>query len=205
MKSIPHVDEGLTSLENSLQVHILTLQSKLAGPHTSEEIEAEVRIIHELVKYFVRLDRWFEKLLDSATATAEIAQICEQLPDPAQKIAKNREQLSRLHSVSHQLIERSVLLVINAQRSIGESERLTKRWGLEVCGFCEGFGRTKDALCPSCKGERSLLVHQPPIKCLLCHGTGQPDEGEPSVDAYGLCVACRGSGWALSPEREDRP
>ena len=198
MKASPQVYEVLTSLEDRLQVSLLLLQNKLSGQRATEEIEAEVTTLHELVDDFSQLDRRLEKLLDPATPTAEIRQIVEQLPDPAKRVAENLNELTHVHSVSHQLIARSVSLVTRAQRLIDQSKNQSSRYALEVCGFCEGFGRTEDSSCPACKGKRSVLVHQPGIKCPRCKGTGRPDSSEPSVRCYRMCTVCLGSGWALN-------
>ena len=198
MKASPQVYEALTSLEDPLEVHLCILESKLSGQLTPEEIEAEIIPILGSVDDMSQLDGLLEKLLDPTTTIAKLQEVADRLPDSTRRVTENRGDLKRLHSISHQLIERSVLLLTKAQRLIDRSKNKTSKFALEICGFCDGFGLIEDSACPACKGERIILVYQPGIKCPRCKGTGKPDASEPSVRCYALCTVCCGSGWALN-------
>ena len=205
MKAVTQIDEASLSLEERLNAHICILQTKLSSAHPPEEIQKELTILDDLLINLSDRDRWLEKLLDFTTPNVEARQIVEHLPEPTKRVVEDRQELQRLHSVSHELIERSVRLVITAQRLVDRTRSLASRYAREVCGSCTGFGRIQDSTCPACKGERSILVHQPARRCPRCKGNGRADESEPSVRCYGVCTVCIGSGWALRlPDREDR-
>ena len=205
MKASPRLDDVFLDLENRLTSRIDTLSIKLNSERSVEEIEGEVVTLNELVNLFVQQDRRLEKLLDLTTPTEEFRQIVEQLSGSSRTVAEERESLKQLHSVSHQLIERSVQLFTKAHRLIDHSKNVTSRYAPEVCGFCSGFGCSEDSICQACKGSRTILVHQPALKCPRCMGTGRSDRAEPSVRCYRFCTVCGGSGWALrQPDRRKR-
>jgi len=53
---------------------------------------------------------------------------------------------------------------------------LLAEYDYETCGLCGGEGKgglgTSEP-CPPCKATGKVLVHQPPIKCPRCGGTGR--------------------------------
>jgi len=197
MNASTQVAEVPSTLEERLDLHAHILVNKLSGEASTEEIEAEVTTLHELVNELKRRDELLEKLLDPTTPTAEVREIFEQSSEPAIRVADNRNELDRLHSQSHQLIEHSVLLITKGQRLVDQVKNRTSRYALEVCGFCGGFGGTKNRTCPACNGKRSVLVYQPALECPRCEGKGKQDGSDPSVKCYEICTVCGGSGWAF--------
>lgn len=197
MIAIMRVDEGSLSLEERLELHAGRLVSKLATQPSTEEIEIEVSTLNELVNEFKKRDELLERLLDRTTPDSEVRQIVEDLPEPSRSVVDDRNELNRLHSESHHLIEHSVLLITGAKRLVDQAKYQTSRYALEVCGFCSGFGGNKDGPCAACCGNRCVLVHQPSIKCPRCKGTGKQDGSDPSLKYFKLCTVCRGLGWAF--------
>jgi len=63
------------------------------------------------------------------------------------------------------------------------------QYSLESCAACGGGGFK----CASCRGNGLVLVRQPAMKCLHCHGSGI--ERNRPASASPLCVNCSGAGW----------
>jgi DnaJ-class molecular chaperone len=68
----------------------------------------------------------------------------------------------------------------------------------EVCGLCNGKGRSPDSPCPACNGQGTVLVHQPALACPRCGGKGRARSESPSFYFTPLCVDCGGTGWTMT-------
>ena len=71
-------------------------------------------------------------------------------------------------------------------------------YALETCSYCAGMGLKEGRPCEACDGRREVLVHQPPLACPRCQGTGKASEHDRVTYYSHLCVVCRGTGWALT-------
>ena len=71
-------------------------------------------------------------------------------------------------------------------------------YALEPCGYCAGMGWSDGRPCEACSGKREVFVHQPPLACPRCHGTGQATEHDRATYYSRLCVICRGTGWVMT-------
>src|SRR6185436_3295542 len=120
------------STEERLQDQARSLLDKLSGKYSTEEIEAEMSVLNDLVDDLRERDELLEKLLNLNTPTPEIRQIVEVLPDPLRRIADNRRKLDHLQAVSHKLIQRSVQLVTTAQRLVDQSRNRDSPYALEI-------------------------------------------------------------------------
>jgi DnaJ-class molecular chaperone len=68
----------------------------------------------------------------------------------------------------------------------------------EVCGLCRGNGTDPDHPCPACRGQGSVLVHQPAIHCPPCEGDGKAKTSDEAFYNSALCIICQGTGWAMA-------
>jgi excinuclease UvrABC ATPase subunit len=143
-------------IENHLQV----LFNKLASPHTLDEIQSDVATLNGLIESFKRRDELLEKLIDSTTPEERRSQIRETLIANRMRVAENRLELDQLHAKSHQLLERSMLLILKAQWQIQKEAHKYSGYKLETCNNCEGTGRYIGGRCPLCKGTGNVLSHQ---------------------------------------------
>jgi hypothetical protein len=201
MENMPQVAEASNNgLEDLLEKHISKLSEKLSRPYTLDEIETELTALNDLVYTFKRRDELLEKLLDGSTAEDKRKQIREALKAQSMRVAENRTEVQRAHAKSHELLQRSTLLLVRAQREINKRAHKHAGYALEVCGLCEGLGGDSDAPCPACKGKGTLLVHQPSIKCPRCNEHGRASAKEQLFYSSELCVVCRGSGWVMTSE-----
>jgi len=190
-------DEGPASLEDRLSGQVRLLLNLLADDTTSQEIEAELKKLNEMVTDFNEQDHFLAKLLDPLTRRTELWQTIRQLPDPV-RANESENELNRIYKRSHELIKQSVQLMAEAQRLAEASRDLGSRYAKEICGFCEGFGGTREQPCSVCKGRRAVRVYQPARKCPRCEGTGHAKGFDRSHLTEARCVVCLGSGWAFS-------
>ena len=151
------LDEG-RSLDEVIEAHLQALLVKLARPHTIEKVEADLAALNDLIYSYKRRDELLEKLLDSSTSDDKRRQIKAALQAQKVKVAENRAEMERLHAKSHQLMERSILLIQQAQKEIHKQAHLHSGYWLEVCGECKGMGTGTDQQCEACNGKGKLLV-----------------------------------------------
>lgn len=112
------VEDDTRSLDAQIEARLQALFDKLARPKAIEEIEAEVATLNELMQSYKLMDEMLERLLDSATPEENRRQIIETLQALHIRVANNQSEIGRLHAKSHQLMERSTLLIRQAQEEI---------------------------------------------------------------------------------------
>jgi len=190
-------DASSNGLEELLESHISKLADKLSLPYTLEEIEAELASLNDLVYTFKRRDELLEKLLDGATTEYKREQIREALKAQRMRVAENRAETERIHRRSRALLERSMQLILRAQRDINKKAHKHAGYALELCALCNGLGGSTENPCAPCNGKGSVLVHQPSLKCPRCKGTGKPPVND-QLTYSTLCIICRGSGWVMT-------
>jgi hypothetical protein len=200
METGPPVSDISNGLAELLEAQIRALSGKLSRAYTIEEIEAELSALNDVVYTFKRRDELLEKLLDSATPEDKREQIRETLMAERMRVAENKADLERVHAKSHQLLERSILLLVKAQRQIDKTAHKHSGYALELCGLCKGLGGAGDVPCLACKGKGSVLVHQPALKCPRCAGNGKSSATDRAVYSSERCIVCLGSGWVMTSE-----
>ena len=161
MQSMPRELEVSTSLDELIEHYLQLLLEKLARPHTLNDIEEDLANLNDLVYSFKRKDELLEKLIDKTTPEQKRQQIIASLKASSIKVADSRLELEQLHAKSHQLMERSMLLIMKAQWQIQKEAHLNSGYKLENCNDCEGTGRNDRGRCPVCKGTGNVLKHQP--------------------------------------------
>jgi hypothetical protein len=191
------VSEGLDEL---LETQVRTLAETLCRPHTIEEIEVELGALNDLVYTYKRRDELLEKLLDTTTAEEKRGQILEALRAQRMQVARNRADLERLHLRSHELLQRSLGLVIKAQGEIDKKAHKHTGYSLEPCGLCNGIGGSIGAPCVACSGKGSVLVRQPALRCTRCGGDGKPHTRQVLLYSSTVCIVCRGTGWVMTAD-----
>jgi len=164
---------------------------------SAQDIEHELTSLAALIDAYNRKDELLEKLLDPVTTADDRQQIKESLKSQRVLIARNRAELERLHTKSRNLLERSIQLLLEANKQAYKRSN-GPEYSPERCGYCEGFGRKNRTECPACHGERLVLVHQPALACRSCNGTGKADPHDRVKFARDLCIVCRGKGWAFT-------
>ena len=196
---IVDISEGLDEL---LEAHVRNLSEKFSRPYAIEEVEEELSALNDLVYTYKRRDELLEKLLDTSTAEEKRKQIRAALQAQRVKVAENRAELQRVHARSHELLQRSALLVIKVQSQISKLAHKYTGYAVEPCGLCKGLGGGREEPCVACNGKGSVLVHQPAIKCPRCggHGDGTPATKHSLMYSSNVCVVCRGTGWALTKD-----
>ena len=112
------------------------------------------------------------------------------------KFADRQEESKRIHLRSQEVLKRSYQLVGLIRRQIDREAHRNSGYLLEVCGFCDGVGGTAKERCPARKGNGTVLVHQPALKCPRCNGSGKPEKMR--LYFSDVCTVCRGSGWVLT-------
>jgi hypothetical protein len=167
MASGPLELEETRSLDELIEDHLRVLFGKLAGPHTLDDIDAELATLNDLVYSFKRKDELLEKLIDETTPDEKRSQIRKTLLANRIKVAENKSELEQLHAKSHQLLERSMLLIIKAQWQIHKEAFKKSGYELETCNNCEGAGRDVKGRCPHCKGSGNILKRQAKTDALL--------------------------------------
>src|SRR5262245_54777315 len=115
MQESPQTVDLSEGLDELLEAHVRNLSEKLSRPYTIEDVEEELSALNDLVYTYKRRDELLERLLDSSTAEEKGAQIREALQAQRIKVAENRAELERVHARSHELLQRSALLVIKVQ------------------------------------------------------------------------------------------
>src|SRR4051812_24559226 len=110
--------EDLSSLDALIEHHLQILLEKLARPHTLMDMEADLANLNDLIYSFKRKDELLEKLIDRTTPEQKRRQIVATLKANHIKIVENGLELEQLHAKSHQLLERSMLLIMKAQWQI---------------------------------------------------------------------------------------
>jgi RecJ-like exonuclease len=163
MASSPLNLEETHSLDELIEHRLGVLFDKLARPHTLDDIQADVTTLNGLIESFKRKDELLEKLIDANTPEEKRRQIRETLKANRMKVAENGVELDQLHAKSHQLLERSMLLIMKAQWQIQKEAHKNSGYMLETCTNCEGTGRVVSGRCPLCKGAGTVLKHQPTI------------------------------------------
>jgi hypothetical protein len=153
--------EETHSLDQLIETHLQVLFNKLASPHTLDEIQADVATLNGLIDSFKRRDELLEKLIDSTTPEEKRRQIRETLKANHMKVEEHGLKLDQLHAKSHQLLERSMLLIMKAQWQIHKEAHKHSGYELETCNNCEGTGcDVRRGRCPLCKGTGTILSHQ---------------------------------------------
>ena len=160
MEAKPLEVESTYSLDELIEHHLQVLLEKLARPHTLNDIEADLTTLNDLIYSFKRKDDLLEKLIDSATPEQKRRQILATLKANQIKVAENELELEQLHAKSHQLLERSMLLIMKAQWQIQNEAHKNSGYKLDNCNDCEGTGHNDKGRCPVCKGTGNVLKHQ---------------------------------------------
>ncbi len=152
--------ENPSSLDELIEHYLQVLLEKLARPHSLNDIETDLANLNDLIYSFKRKDELLEKLIDKTTPEQKRQQILATLKANSIKIADNRLELEQLHAKSHQLMERSMLLIMKAQWQIQKEAHKNSGYKLENCHDCEGAGRNDKGRCPACQGTGNVLKHQ---------------------------------------------
>lgn len=118
------VEDDTRSLDELIEAHLQALLDKLARPCTAEVIGAEVATLNDLLQSYKLMNEMLERLIDSATPEENRRHIIETLQALHVRVANNQSEIKRLHAKSRQLMERSTLLIRQAQE---EMSRLKKR------------------------------------------------------------------------------
>jgi len=152
--------EQTHSVDELIEDHLKALFNKLSTPHTLDDIEGELATLNDLIYSFKRKDELLEKLIDSNTPEDKRRQIRETLEANRIKVAKDQLELEQLHAKSHQLLERSMLLIMKAQWQIQKEAYKSSGYKLETCDYCEGTGRVVNGRCSLCNGTGTVLKPQ---------------------------------------------
>jgi hypothetical protein len=158
MASGPLNLEESYSLSGLIEDHLQALFDKLARPHTLDEIQADLASLNGLIESFKRKDELLEKLIDSTTPEEKRRQIRETLKANHMKVEEQGLKLDQLHAKTHQLLERSMLLIMKAQWQIQKEAHKMSGYELVACPNCEGTGRVVSGRCLSCKGTGTSLL-----------------------------------------------
>ena len=158
MKSSPQKIEASNGLDEIIENRLQALLNKLSRPHTLNDIEADLIALNDLIYSFKRRDELLEKLLDNTTTEEKRRQIHETLLANRIKVVEN--ELEQTHAKSHQLLERSMLLIMKAQWQIQKEAHKSSGYKLETCSNCEGAGHDAETRCPACKGAGTVLTQQ---------------------------------------------
>jgi hypothetical protein len=192
------VSEDTSGLYDLVEAHVRSLANRLSLPHSIQEIELEVAALNDLIHAFKHKDELLEKLLDAATTEGNRRQIRETLEAMRMKVTNDGAELERLHARSHQLLERSILLIAKAQRQINKEAHKYSGYSLELCGLCKGLGGSTGKPCRPCKSRGTVLVNQLARKCSRCGGSGEAGLAGKAGPANELCIVCHGSGWSMA-------
>src|ERR1044072_5203586 len=160
MAQSPQEIDVSNSLDELIEHHLQVLLEKLARPHSLNDIEADLVTLNDLIYSFKRRDELLEKLIDKTTPERKRREILTTLNANRMKVAEDKSELEQLHAKSHQLLERSMLLIMKAQWQIQKEAHKSSGYKLESCNNCEGAGRNDKGRCPVCKGTGSVLKHQ---------------------------------------------
>lgn len=118
MKQIESPKDDTRSLDELIEAHLQALFAKLSRSHTTEEVEADIAMLNDLMQSYKLKDELLERLLDAATPEEYRRQIRERLQTLHISVANNRAERERLHAKSHQLLERSMLLIEKAREQV---------------------------------------------------------------------------------------
>ena len=191
---------GLDELVES-RLHELILNIRNGS---AQDIESELKSLAELIDAYGRKDELLANLLDPLTKSADRQQIHEALKAHHLLLGRDGAELKRLHTKSRTLLEHSIQLLLVALKQVYRRHNGFE-FSPELCGLCQGFGRSKRTQCPACRGQRFVLVHQPPLTCPRCNGNGRADSHDRVTFAREVCIVCRGKGWALAIELPVEP
>lgn len=198
MNEKPCTGEDLSSIHELVEQRTRSLFEKLSTTYTLEDLQAEVSALNELIETYKRKDEMLEKLLDKATPASTQNRIRETLQALQIEVANHRTELAEQHKRSHQLIQKSIALIIRAQREIDKCAHRHAGYSLEICGLCKGMGFNSENPCPPCKGKGTILVRQPALKCPRCKEDGTPTAADRESFVTSVCIVCRGAGWVMS-------
>ncbi|HKP87788.1 MAG TPA: hypothetical protein VJZ26_16930 [Blastocatellia bacterium] len=148
----------MDGLDELIDSHVRNLANKLSRSHTIEEIEGELTTLNDLIYSYKRKDELLEKLLDETTSGEKRKQILQSLKAQRMRVAEDKIGLEQLHAKSHQLLERSILLVAKAQQLIDREAHKHMGYVLQTCGLCKGSRSNAGKPCPACKGAGTTLV-----------------------------------------------
>ena len=162
MEHSPLELEGISGLDELIEKHLRAIFDKLATPHTLYEIESELAKLNALIDSFKRRDELLEKLIDSSTPEEKRRQICERLEELSIKMATNESGVEQLHARSHQFLERSMLLRLEAQKRIYGEAYSNSDYRVETCLNCQGLRRYEKERCMVCEGTGVMLVPKSP-------------------------------------------
>ena len=152
--------EETHTLDEMIEDHLKVLLNKLAKPHNLSDIQEDLANLNGLIDSFKRRDELLEKLIDNTTSEEKRRQIRETLKANRMRVAENGLELEQLHAKSHQLLERSMLLIMKAQWQIHNEAHKNSGYKLETCPNCEGTGRDMRGRCSECNGSGTKLRHQ---------------------------------------------
>src|SRR5262249_50725682 len=164
-----------TGFEELLESRLTELLAKV-GTAATDEIESELFSLHSLIDQYKRHDELIETLIDPMSDSEQRAQIREALREQHLRNAENRAEAERLHARSRSVLEKSARLMAEIDRRVYDRTHKGSEYAPELCGFCRGIGGRAKTPCIACRGRRTVLVHQPPLTCPRCGGTGQPNE-----------------------------
>ena len=185
-----------TGFEDLLESRLTELLSKV-GHCAVEELQAELHSLHSLIDQYKRDNELLESLASPIITSDQRAELRQQLQEQRLRVAANRAEAERLHAQSQRVLEHSAVLLAKIERRVYERTHRGTSYAPELCGLCRGIGGDANDPCPACKGRRTVLAHQPPVKCPHCTGTGKPTDHDRIQFALGVCLVCRGRGWAL--------
>jgi len=162
-----------------------------------EEVKSELDSLVKLVNaYRLNVDL-LETLLNPTTTVARRLETLEKLRFQRMKVAENHAELQRLHEKSESILEHSAQLLAKIDRQVYEQTHKNRDYAPEICANCSGVGKIAGKPCVACDSRRTVLVHQPPIKCPRCVGTGRSGSRDRTEFSTDLCIICRGNGWVL--------
>src|SRR5215510_1629220 len=196
-----NVDDLAHSLEELIGDHLANLTEKQQRDGSISELADEVGRLNDLLISYKLRDELLERLLDSETPEVRRTQIRETLKAQRMRVAENRAEMELIHARSHAILDRSVRLIATIQKQIDKNAHAYSGYAFEKCGFCDGLGRASEKQCPVCRGNRTVLVFQPPTKCPQCAGCGKVTFDPVTRSSSELCTACRGSGWVKSIQK----
>ena len=185
-----------TGFDELLESRLFELLERMRSTPIAE-VEEELNSLSKVVNEYRLNDELLENFLSHTTPQYKSQLIQETLRRQATKVKKSAAELQRLHEKSHSILEHSAQLLAKIDRQLYELTHKNSDYAPEICANCGGIGSVNCKMCISCNGRRTILVHQPSIKCPRCVGTGRSGIRDRLDFSQYLCVICRGRGWVL--------
>lgn len=191
------IDQQFNALDELILAEIQSLFEKMARPADSEELQASVTSLNELLQAYNLKEELVRRLVDSATPEDERNAIRELLASQLQFLHQHKQVNADLHSRSPQLIEESKDLIARAQERLERQRQTASDYALEDCAWCRGTAYAAEGPCQACNGRGKVRVYQPSRQCPHCNGDGKASEADKRVYLSPRCSMCQGAGWAL--------